>query len=256
MTAIDLSASSRGQQALSMCGIHKSFGRGLARAAGRTCALFDIDLSLSFGEILCVTGAESAGKTALLQCAAGLLKCDAGIVEWFGQPMIAGIPLDDIAYVSSTPLYYPFLTVRDVIEIAASRQVPGEWNISFSSREMLAVLELDLRLDCRVADLSRGQLRCLSLAEVLVRNPLAILLDTAPSEGGSLSRGLIAALKDFAARGGATIIAARDSLVVAEAATRIVVLHEGTIRRCFYWDAVPPAGRSSQPSLLLAETLH
>jgi ABC-type branched-chain amino acid transport systems, ATPase component len=61
-----------------MCGIHKSFSRGLARAAGRTCALFDIDLTLSFGEILCVTGAESAGKTALLQCAAGLLKCDAG----------------------------------------------------------------------------------------------------------------------------------------------------------------------------------
>jgi ABC-type multidrug transport system ATPase subunit len=256
MTAIDLPAASSAQSALTMRGIHKSFGRGLARAAGRTCALFDVDIALSFGEILCVAGAESSGKTALLQCAAGLLKCDAGSVEWFGQPIIAGIPVDDVAYVSSTPVYYPFLTLRDVIVMASSRQLAPEPGLSWSAREILALLELDLRIDCRVADLSRGELRALSLAEALVRHPLGILLDTAASESRFLPRALIVGVKDFAAKGGATIIAVRDAVSIAEAATRIVVLHEGTIRRSFYWDAVPPTVRLSQAPLLLAETLH
>jgi ABC-type multidrug transport system ATPase subunit len=217
--------------------------------------LWDVDINLSAGEVVCVAGEESAGKTALLQCITGLLKCDAGSVRWFGETLLPGMFAPDVNCVSATPVYYPFLTVRDVIELKASRANVLR-PLSFSSRELLAMLELDMRLDARIADLSRSELRCVSIAEAVVQNPMAILVDTAPSEMRTLSRAALATLRVFAERGGAVMIAARDPVALSDAATRIVMLHEGTIRRSFYWDSIVPASSLSHPPLLLAETLH
>jgi len=232
--------------------LSKSFARGLARAQSRTFALLDVDLSLSCGEIACVTGAESAGKTALLQCLAGLLKKDSGTVRWFGQTMIAGCAPPDVIFVPATPLYYPFLTVRD---IAQSRSVRAEQGpLPWYALETLAALQLDTRLDCRIADLSREETRCLSIAEALIQRPLALLVDTSPSErivAGMFS----AALADFTGNGGAAMFAMRDAVPIADAASRIIMLHEGVVVRTFSSDP-PQLSVKAHPPLLLAETLH
>lgn len=241
------------QSLLDVKGLRKSFARGLARAQSRTFALLDVDISLSWGEVACITGDESAGKTALLQCVAGLLKRDGGIVRWFGEPMLSGNAPRDVIFVSATPVYYPFLTVRDVVH-SRSHLIERE-KLQWSAIETLASLELDTRLNSRVADLSRSELRCLSIAEALVQRPLAVLVDTSPSEMRAFSPCIASALREFVEGGGAAMIALRDPLPLADAATRIVMLHEGSIRKTFYSDAVALSSRAQAP-LLLAETLH
>ena len=250
-----LTPGSLAQPALIMRGVRKVFARGLARAAGRTSALTDVDLTLCYGELLCLAGPESSGKTALLQCAAGLLKRDAGEISWFGERHVGDLPVAGVAYVPAVPVYYPFLTVRDVVEMRAARNFTR--GLSRSCRETLSAFELDRRLTLRISDLSRDELRRVAIAEALVAQPLAVLVDTAPSEAAAMSRSTLAGLRAFSEMGGAAMIAVRDTVLVAEAATRIVVLDEGVVKRTFYWDAPTPTGVSrSQPPLVLAETLH
>jgi ABC-type multidrug transport system ATPase subunit len=254
MRALDLIPSLEGEPVLSVRALRKSFARGLARAHARTFALRDVDLTLFRGEVVCVAGDESAGKTALLQCVAGLLKRDGGSIKWFGETVAAGFIPRDVAYVPAVPVYYPFLTVRDVMHSRLSSP-PNRSRLTLSSREILSLLELDSRLDVRIADLSRPEIRCVSIAEAIVQNPLALLLDTAPVEQGSLSVAALSAIRVFSERGGAVMMAVRDAVAAADAATRIIVLNEGCIRRTFYWDSIIPTPQHSHP-LLLAETLH
>ena len=248
----DLLAYRNSQPLLDVRALRKSFARGLARAQSRTFALLDIDLTLAYGEVMCVSGDESAGKTALLQCIAGLLKRDAGVIRWFGEPMIPGSPPKDVIFVSATPLYYPFLSVRDVVQakMLRSQSDPLPW----SSLETVAMLELDMRLDSRIADLSRAELRCLSIVEAITQRPRAILIDTSASELRHLPRTAPIALREFADKGGAVMIAVRDPLPLSDAATQIIVLHEGSVRQTFYADSAITV--KSHPPLLLAETLH
>jgi ABC-type multidrug transport system ATPase subunit len=241
------------QPLLDIRALRKSFARGLARAHSRTFALIDVDVSLSWGEVLCVTGDEGAGKTALLQCAAGLLKRDSGVIRWFGEAMPLGAVPADVAFVSATPLYYPFLTVRDVIQSKALRA--DREHLEWTAVELLARLELDRRLDSRVADLSRAELRSLSIGEAIVQRPLAIIVDTSPSELRGLGGAVASALTEFSESGGAVMIGVRDALPIADAATRIVMLQEGTVRKTFYSGVIPVSAKPQTP-LLFAETLH
>jgi cell division transport system ATP-binding protein len=233
--------------------LSKSFARGLARALHRTCALRDIELTVARGEVLCVAGDESAGKTTLLQCLAGLLKYECGTVRWSGESLPSGVVPADVIYVPAVPVYYPFLTVRDVVQISADRNT--QRRVTCSARETLSMFELDVRIDCHIARLTRAELRALSIAEAMVRNPVAILIDTACADSRSFTGPVRDALRAFGEEGGTVIVAARDPLMIADAATRILMLHEGMIRRSFHWDAVVPAAASAPP-LLLAETLH
>jgi ABC-type ATPase involved in cell division len=166
--------------------------------------------------------------------------------------MVPGVIPPDVVYVPAMPVYYPFLQVRDVMQVRARHGlVTAPW--SWTSRETLAMLELDGKTDCVIADLSRSELRSLSVAEAIVQNPAVLLIDTAPSETRVLGKPVVTALRAFAEKGGAVVIAVRDTVAVAEASTRIVMLRQGVIARTFYWDAVVPAAK---PPLVLAETLH
>jgi ABC-type multidrug transport system, ATPase component len=103
-------------------GLTRSFARGLARRTGGLMALEDIDLEIHRGDVIGIIGPEGAGKTSLLQCAAGLLKRDAGTVEWFGHLFPGGGCVPGVAFVPAVPVYYPFLTVRDVVEYRYARE--------------------------------------------------------------------------------------------------------------------------------------
>ena len=252
MRALDLLRFADATPVLTVRALRKSFARGLARAHGRTFALWDVDLTVALGEVLCIAGDEGAGKTALVQCAAGLLRADDGAIRWFGDAIVPGVIPPGVAYVAAMPVYYPFLRVRDVVQLRTHHRDVAE-PLAWTSRETLALLELDSKLDCVIADLSRAELRALSIVEAMIQNPIAILIDTSPAESKSFAKPAVAAIRAFAEKGGAVVIAVRDAIAVAQASTRIVMLQQGTIARTFYWDAVLPG---AQPPLVLAETLH
>lgn len=206
---------------ISMRGVTKSFARGLARASRRTLAVAGIDLDVFPRDVVLVTGDEGAGKTTLLQCACGILRPDRGSVH-FNAP----------GYVPAVPVYYPFLTVRDVLSLrGASRQ---------SADALLLAFDIATFADGVVAELSSAALQRLAIAESLVGAPSVVLIDT-----GAFGVPACSTISAAAASGAAVVVAVRNGSTLARVATRIVCLEQGRVTR------ILSASRS-----LVAERMH
>jgi ABC-2 type transport system ATP-binding protein len=203
--------------ALSIRGLHKSFARGLARCTHRTVAIagIDLDLDLFQSEIVGLTGVEGAGKTTLLQCASGLLRPDSGYV-------LARHPVE---YVPSIPIYYPFVTVRDVISLRASRVSVD----TDRAGEMLDLLDLYRERNAVIATLSPSGLIRLAIAEAVTGKPAAVMVDTNASGSVLECSHVRRAIDRVASTGIAMLVAARDHGVVAPVTRRVVQLTEGRI---------------------------
>jgi energy-coupling factor transporter ATP-binding protein EcfA2 len=65
-------------------GLRKRYTVGAGACTASADVLRGVELVLHAGEAICVIGAAGSGKTTLLLCMAGLLRADAGDLEWFG----------------------------------------------------------------------------------------------------------------------------------------------------------------------------
>lgn len=229
-------AASESAPLLRVSGLTRSFARGLARRNGGTLALDGIDLELRSQDVLGVIGPEGAGKTTLLQCLGGLLKRDAGRVEWFGRSFPGGGTVPGVAYVPAVPVYYPFLTVRDVLEYRAARETTGRHR-SRAIDSALLRLGLDQRAGAQVASLSRDERQRLAIAEALSFDPEVILADSSGDEHPPFPELALQALKTHAVSGGAVTIAVRHAHSIVSVASRVVVLDEGRIIRSLCADS-------------------
>jgi ABC-type multidrug transport system ATPase subunit len=141
-----------------------------------------------------------------------------------------------VAYVPAVPVYYPFLTVRDVVEYRCARESTGR-PTPRAVQTAISRLRLDQRSDAQVAALSREEISRLSIAEVLSFDPEVLLIDTPPAtESAPLSDCALDALREHAASGGAVAIAARNAHSIVRAASRVIVLDEGKILRTYCAD--------------------
>ena len=189
-----------------------------------------IDLELHAGEIIGVAGDESSGKTALLQCAAGLLSHDSGEITWFGDSVGRNGAVQGVEFVPAVPEYYPFLTVRDVLELRASRAATDVQGCLQTVDETMLWLGLANLERCPVMRLSRAEQKHLAVAESMVANPRALLIDGSPSDTVSFAAPvLLRTLSDFALRGGAVMIAARELSCLKRIASRCVMVADGII---------------------------
>lgn len=128
-----------------------------------------LDLEVSPGEVVALTGVSGRGKSALLNTIAGL------VTPVAGQVLIGGA----LGYLPQRPALIAG-TIRDSLLLAA----PGTDDDALNA--VLRACALDLPLDHRLgeggAGLSGGQARRLALARVLIRRPDVLLLDE-PTEG-------------------------------------------------------------------------
>jgi len=210
---------------LSVRGVAKSFARGLARGSRRTMALCDVDIELARGEMLALFGSESSGKTTLIQCIAGLLRPDAGVITVRGE-MLSGSRTAHIGYAPAVPVFYPFLTARDVLSFQCARLARA-----VSQRQINDILDTVELTDIAHYPLSRfgrQELKLVAIAEALCSNPDVMLVDTTGLE--TINERVLARL---AATGIATLVAVRDCSLVASVATRLIHLEAGRVARTF-----------------------
>ena len=74
---------------LVMEGVHRSIAAGVPGCLARMRVLAGVTLRVGAGELVAIIGAPGAGKSVLLQCAAGLARCDTGGVSWRGDAAAA-----------------------------------------------------------------------------------------------------------------------------------------------------------------------
>ncbi|MGU3496169.1 ABC transporter ATP-binding protein [Xanthobacteraceae bacterium A53D] len=149
-------------------------------------AVSGVSIEVKAGEIVCVAGANGAGKSSLLKAISGRERPKSGTVRFEGQDL-AGVPAHvitarGIAYVPENRRLFPRLSVRDNLRLGsylyrskADREMPLERVFELFPR-------LQERLEQRANTLSGGEQQMLAIGRALMTRPRLLMLDE-PSQG-------------------------------------------------------------------------
>ncbi|MBI1376917.1 MAG: ATP-binding cassette domain-containing protein [Frankiales bacterium] len=195
---------------------------------GTVPALRGVSLTADGGEIVAVMGRNGAGKSTLLATLVGLHEPVSGEVTVGGSAPSRLRGRDLLRRVGLVPQEPTDLLVADAVgeECAASDRdaglAPG------TTRRLLDRLAPDVDAATHPRDLSEGQRLALALAVVLAAEPPVLLLDE-PTRGldYAAKQRLVATLREQAEAGRCVVLATHDVELVAEVASRVVVLADG-----------------------------
>jgi len=158
--------------------------RGVSIGYGDVEVVHDISLSVGGGELVYLMGRNGVGKTTTLKGIMGLIPLRAGTITHQGVEVAGKQPYElarmGIGYVPDNRRIFPFLTVRQNLEIfAENRRGADGWTLA-RIHEVFTVLK---RQDSvKAGTLSGGEQEMLAIARALMRNPRTLLLDE-PFEG-------------------------------------------------------------------------
>jgi NitT/TauT family transport system ATP-binding protein len=140
-------------------------------------AVRDLTFDLRDGELACLVGPSGCGKTTLLKCVSGLLQPSAGEIVLSGRP-VDGPPKDmAIVFQEYGRSLFPWLTVRDNIELPLKNaKVPRAERHETSGRALAAV-GLDDAGRRYPWQLSGGMQQRVAIARAIAYQPRVMLMD-------------------------------------------------------------------------------
>jgi len=195
--------------------------KDLVAGYGKRVVVDGLTATVRRGEIVAVMGRNGAGKSTLLKCLVGIHQPRSGRIE-VGRGEVGRVGL--VPQVPADILYAA--TVAD--ECATSdreRRLPHG-----TTRTLFDRLAPGVPGDRHPRDLSEGQRLTLALAVVLAPEPDLVLLDE-PTRGldYDAKRRLVGVLTELARSGHGVVLATHDVELVAELATRVIVLADGQV---------------------------
>lgn len=199
------------------------------RYAGET-ILRDVDLEVSPGSQLALTGRSGSGKTTLLLILAGLLPPSGGTVSWPGLAQGSAARRAEIGMVFQAPSLMPELSALENVTLPL--RLRGATVTAAREAAVVALASVkagDLALALPV-QLSGGQQQRVAIARALAGRHRLVLAD---EPTGSLDRAhavdAALALRDgVAATGGALIVATHDPDLAALFDQQLAVI-DGTV---------------------------
>jgi energy-coupling factor transport system ATP-binding protein len=210
-----------------------------------TLALDDVSIEIGRGELIAVVGRNGSGKTTLVKHVNALLAPTAGRVELDGAD-VATLGLEQVArrvgYVFQDPDHQLFAaTVADEVAF-------GPTNVGLPADDVRRRVDEALEavgLDARDEDpflLDKGARQRLAVAAILAMGPDLLVLDE-PTTGLDYREQLrmLGLLRRLHAAGRTIVIVTHTPWVVAELASRVVLLEHGRLRydgpvRAFFAD--------------------
>jgi energy-coupling factor transporter ATP-binding protein EcfA2 len=219
-------------------------------------ALAGVSFAVQRGAFLAIVGANGAGKSTLASLLTGVLESPRGTVRLEGEDitaMSAAALSERVGHVFQNP-EHQFVGDTVLGELAfslcpkAGRK--GARHLTSEQRQKaeawLERIGLLALAEANPFTLSHGQKRRLSVAAMLIRGQLVLLLDE-PTLGQDEEQAarLMAMMQEFRAGGGTVAMITHDMRLVAEYADSLLVLAEG---RVVY--SGRPAGFFSRPALV------
>ncbi len=210
-------------------GIHKRFGN--------LEVLRGVDLDISRGEVVAITGASGAGKTTLLQILGTLMGCDEGSVEIDGEE-VSRMGDRELSRFRNQRIGFVFQFHNLLAEFTAFENIclpayiGGKANDEVKQRaeELLAIMGLSERRDHKPSAMSGGEQQRVAIARALINSPALILADEPSGNLDSHNRSevhkLLFELRD---RFNLTVVVVTHDESLADMSDRKIIMRDGKI---------------------------
>jgi ABC-2 type transport system ATP-binding protein len=203
--------------------------RGLVKRYGRITAVDEVDLTVIPGDVYGYLGPNGAGKTTSLRMLLGLIRPDAGSAKLFGRdPLVEGArALDGVAGFVEAPRFYPYMSGRHNLEMAAALDGDGAAD---RIDEALDTVDLTDRAGDKVGGYSHGMRQRLGIAGALLRDPRLLLLDeptTGLDPGGM--RDMRVLIRRLADQGMTVLLSSHLMGEVEELCDRVAIVGSGRV---------------------------
>ena len=211
----------------------------LVSAYGRMEALHGVSLQVRTGQIVCLIGANGAGKSSLLRAISGLVPVSRGSITYAakGEEMLAlhktaphRIVAAGLSQVPEGRGIFPEMTVRENLELGAYLRRDAA-NIE---SDRTRVFELFPRLKERLAQfagtLSGGEQQMLAIGRALMCRPKVMLLDE-PSLGLApiLVEQIFNVIRTINQQGTTVLLVEQNAHMALQVAQYAYVLETGTV---------------------------
>jgi len=153
--------------------------RGVRKSYGANEVVSGIDLRVASGECFGLLGPNGAGKTTTLKLCLGLIKPNAGDIELLGEPVPrrAREARTRVGVVPQFDNLDPDFTVAENLLVYGRYFAMKSGEVKARIPALLHFAELAGRADSRIAALSGGMKRRLTLARALVNDPQLVVMD-------------------------------------------------------------------------------
>jgi branched-chain amino acid transport system ATP-binding protein len=207
--------------------------RSLEAGYGGIRAVKGIDLEVAEGELVCLIGANGAGKSSTLKAVCGLLAARAGSIRYAGAD-IAGTPVHELprrglVMVPEGRGIFPQLTVEENLAMGAFMRNDADIELDLE-RRYDAFPRLKERRKQTAGTLSGGEQQMLAIGRALMARPKLLLLDE-PSMG--LAPRLVAKIfeivRQIATEGVTILLVEQNARLALEVASRGYVMESGNI---------------------------
>lgn len=210
---------------------------------GDTRIVRDIHLEIEEGEVLCLVGESGSGKTTLALTLLGY--CRSGAEVTAGEVVVDGMSLfalspreiralrgRKLAYVPQDPgtALNPAMSIREQLTEHLDRGIDQDATISEVLRDVGLPADPQF-LKRRPGELSGGQQQRIAIAIAVVGGPEVLVLDEPTTGLDVQSQAMVLDLVNriCKARSLTAVYVTHDMGVVAEVASRVVVMYDGTI---------------------------
>jgi branched-chain amino acid transport system ATP-binding protein len=203
--------------------------RNLEVRYGGIRAVKGIDLEVAPGELVCLIGANGAGKTSTLKAICRLIPSTARQIRYSGidlaKARVHELPQQGLVMVPEGRGIFAQLTVQENLAMGAYVHGGGDAETQYASFPRLRERRHQI-----AGTLSGGEQQMLAIARALMTRPKLLLLDE-PSMGLAplMVAKIFEIVRDIAARGVTILLVEQNALLALQAASRGYVMESGSI---------------------------
>ena len=210
--------------------------KDLKKSFGDAVVLRDIDLEVSEGEVVVLTGSSGSGKSTLLRCINALEAASGGSIvvddiEVTSERADLNRLRKNVGMVFQQFNLFPHLSVLENIKLAPKKlRKLSDVQATRLSMKLLAEVGLKDKAHARPSQLSGGQKQRVAIARALAMEPKVLLCDEMTSALDPEMVGeVLDVVRRVADRGMTMLIVTHEMKFARDVGTRMLFLHEGRI---------------------------